>query len=143
MTTPIVRIPGTALSTVAISAIANNAYGSSSMRVQASALTPANALLADFRLTSITWGGTPPGGQIQLVAVDRDFAGTAGPTPGANYQPRVCGTFTPRELTSSSPGVMALNAVALSPDADYYVYNNGTTQTFAATLNCQPYTPGT
>lgn len=146
MTTPIVRIPGTELTPVTVSAIYSGSpgYASSAMRIQVSGLTPANAMLCDFRLTSITWGGTPSAaGSIQLYAVDRDFAGTVGPTPGANYLPRLCGTFSPQELASASPGIMSLNAVPLSYDADYYVANNGTGQTFACTLNAKPWSPGT
>ena len=144
MSTPIVRIPGTALTPVSVSSFGTNTYGSSAMRIQASGLTPANALIADFRITSITWGGTPTAGSsIQLVAVDRDFSGTQGPTPGANYIPRLCGTFNPLELASGSPGLMGVNAVALSPDADYYLYNNATGTTFVGTLSCTPWTPGT
>lgn len=146
MTTPIVRIPGTALTPVTVSAITSGSpgYAATAMRIQASTLTPANALLCDFRLTSITWGGAPAAaGAIQLFAVDRDFAGTQGPTPGANYIPRLLGTFSPQELASGSPGIMSLERVALSADADYYVGNNQTGQTFTCTLNAQPWTPGT
>lgn len=146
MSTPIVRISGTALTPVTVSAITSGApgYASTAMRIQTSALTPAGALLCDFRLTSITWGGTPAAaGAIQLFAVDRDFSGNAGPTPGANYIPRLCGTFSPQELASGSPGVMGLNSVSLSPDADYYVANNATGVTFACTINAVPWSPGT
>lgn len=146
MPTPIVRVPGTALTPVTVSAITSGTpgYASSAMHIQASALTPANLLLADFRLTSITWGGTPAAaGAIQLFAVDRDFSGNIGPTPGTNYIPRFLGTFSPQELASSSPGVMSLEKVALSADADYYVANNATGVTFACTLNALPWSPGT
>lgn len=141
-----VRIPGTALTPVTVSAITSGApgYAITPMRIQASALTPANLLLCDFRLTSITWGGAPAAaGAIQLFAVDRDFAGTIGPTPGANYLPRLVGTFSPQELAQASPGIMGLNNISLSPDADYYVANNATGQTFACTLNAVPWTYGT
>lgn len=146
MTTPVIRVPGTALTPVTVSAITSGSpgYASTPMRITTSGLTPPNLLLADFRLTAITWGGTPSAaGAIQLFAVDRDFAGNIGPTPGANYLPRLVGSFSPQELASGSPGIMSLNSVALSPDADYYVANNATGQTFACTLNCTPWSPGT
>lgn len=135
---------GSALTPVTVSAITSGSpgYASSAMRIQQSALSTPGMMLADFRLTSITWGGTPAAaGAIQLFAVDRDFAGNIGPTPGANYIPRLCGTFSPQELASGSPGVMGLNNVRLSYDADYYVGNNQTGQTFACTLNALPKTP--
>ena len=145
MTSPFVRIPGTAITPVTVSAITSGApgYASSAMRIQSSALSPANLLLVDFRLTSITWGGTPAAaGAIQLFAMDRDFSGNIGPTPGANYIPRLCGTFSPQELASGSPGIMSLERIPLSSDADYYVANNATGVTFACTLNATPWSPG-
>jgi hypothetical protein len=146
MTTPIYRQNASALTPVTFSAVASGSpvYSSNALRVQQSALSVPGALMADFRLTSITWGGTPAsGGSIQLVAVDRDFSGIAGTAPDATHLPRLVGTFSPIETASASPGVMALNAVALSYDTDYYLANNGTGQTFTGTLNCLPWTPGT
>lgn len=146
MPTPIVRLPGTAVTPVTVSAITSGApgYASSAMRIKTSTLIPAGALIGDFRLTSITWGGTPAAaGAIQLFAVDRDFSGNIGPTPGANYIPRWCATFSPQTLVSGGSPVMAANNVSLSEDADYYVGNNATGVTFACTLNFKPYAPGT
>lgn len=142
MSTPIYRQQATAVSTASLSAN-NNAY-SAGTRIQTSALSIAGALLCDFRITGGSWSGTPTGGAIQLVAVDRDFSGTAGATPGTTTPPRLIGPFTPTGQTTSTFGVLSINAVPLSPDADYYVYNNNTTMNLTGfTLTATPWTPGT
>ena len=140
MANPVIR--STTL-TQAIASTASNAYSAAALRVQQSAVSSPGAIVGDFRLTGGTWGGTPAAGSsIQLVAVDRTFGGTIGPTPGANFVPRICGTFSPQEL-SSTWGTMSLNNVPLSPDADYYLYNNATGQTIACTMECSPWYYGT
>jgi hypothetical protein len=140
--TPIYRQAATAVTSGSLSA-ASSAY-SGALRVQQSALSIAGALLGDFRITGGTWSVAPTGGSIQLVAVDRDFAGTANSAPGSTFPPRFVGTFTPAGQTTATFGALALNAVALSPDCDYYVYNNGTGASLSTfTLTCTPWTPGT
>lgn len=142
MPTPIIRESATAISTASLSAN-NNAY-SAGTRIQVSALSIVGALLCDFRITAGIWSGVPTGGAIQLVAVDRDFSGTAGATPGSTVPPRFIGSFTPTGQTTSTFGALAVNSVALSPDADYYVYNNGTGMNLTGfTLTATPWTPGT
>ena len=142
MPTPIYRQSATTVTSGSLSA-ANSAY-SAALRIQTSTLSIVGALLADFRITGGTWSAAPTGGVIQLVAVDRDFAGTSGATPGTTVPARLVGNFSPAGQTTSTFGALSISSVALAPDTDYYVYNNGTTvalNTF--TLTCAPWTPGT
>lgn len=152
MPTPLLRnAVGTAVQVTTANAVANNAYANVADRLR---LNPgvggsghAGALLADFRLTSVVFGAAPTTGALQLVAVDRDTAGNAGPTPASTILPRPVGTFTPSPTTgnASTGWIMAINAVALSPDADYYLYNNGTGVSLGAgcVLTAQCWSPGT
>lgn len=135
---------GSPVSVTAANAIANNAYTNSAdkLRIQ----NTGNALLADFRLTSATFATAPVGGALQLIAVDRDAAGNAGPAPSSSMLGRVCGTFTPLPSTAnaSTSWVMGLNAVPLVADADYWLYNNGTAYSLNSgwILTAQPWSPG-
>lgn len=149
MGTPIVRNNvGSAVAVTSANAVASNAYANVADRLRITTSSGGNlgALLADFRLTSVTFGAAPTAGAIQLYAVDRDGSGTAGPTPASTILPRLVGTFSPQPNTgnASTGWIMALNNVPLSPDCDYYLYNNGTGQSLSAgwVLTAQPWSPG-
>jgi hypothetical protein len=143
MTTPAIRVLSSQV-TQALGAIGNNGY-SAAMRIQVSAQTFANPLFADFRIPAPTFGGSPTSGVVQLIAVDRDFSGTAGTAPSATSLGRFCGTFNPIFTGTATPGIMYLDFVPLSPDADYYVFNNGTAFSIATglTMTAQCWSPGT
>jgi hypothetical protein len=148
MSTPLIRDSGTPVTLTTANAIANNAYANSAdaMRLEISALSAAY-LLADFCLTGATFGTAPSGGSVQLIAVDRTPSGTQGPTPSASLLGRVAGTFNPVPSTSNvlTTWTMTINAVPLSADCDYWLYNNGTGYTIASgcTLTATPWSPGT
>ena len=144
MPTPILRNNvGSPIVVTAANAVANNAYANSAdkLRIQ----NTGNALLADFRLTSATFGTAPVGGVMTIVAVDRDFAGNAGPTPASTMLGKVY-PFTPSPSTSnaSTSWVMACNNVPLSADCDYWLFNNGTGFSLNTgwVLTAQPWSPG-
>lgn len=146
MPTPILHnVIGSNITVTAANAVANNAYANS-----ADKLTINNtglALLADFRLTSVAFATAPVTGALQLFAVDRDFAGNAGPTPASTNSPRFVGSFSPSPNTGNAATgwVMSLNAVALTPYTDYWLYNNGTAQSLNSgwVLTAQLWSPGT
>ena len=146
MSAPNVRINGTTVGTTFSASIASAAYASTPARVQLSGLG-SNYLLGDWRITGLTtaFSGAPAaGGTVALYAVDRDFAGNIGPTPSASWTPRFCGNFNPIQSTATG-GILALNDVRLSYDADYYLYNNATGVTMYTTnasLSCMPWSPG-
>ncbi len=135
---------GSAVSVTAANAVANNAYANSAdkLRIQ----NTGNALLADFRLTSATFATAPVGGVLQLIAVDRDFAGNAGPNPATSMLGRVLGSFSPQPATgnASTSWVMGLDSVPLVADADYWLLNNGTAYSLNSgwVLTAQPWSPG-
>lgn len=140
---------GSAISRTYANSVANNAYSNSADAIRikpgVSGAGELGALLADFRITSVTFSAAPTTGVIQLVAVDRDLSANAGPTPASTMRPRLIGTFSPQPQTSnaSTGWIMSLNSVALSPDADYYLYNNGTgVNLTAAVLTAQCWSPG-
>lgn len=140
---------GSAISRDYANAVANNAYSNSAdairIRPNRTDGSEQGALLADFRITSATFGSAPVAGVIQLVAVDRDLSGNAGPTPSSTMRPRYVGAFSPRPQASNAATgwIMALNSVALSPDADYYLYNNGTGVSLSdCILTAQCWSPG-
>lgn len=140
MTAPIYRQDLGSVSPVTIASTASAAYSAASMRIQASAV--GNALMCDFAFTA-TAGGSVTGGSYQLVRVNRDNAGNAGPTPSSTVLPQPVGNFTPTYTTGTpSAQVFTLPSIALSRDADYYVFNNGTGQTVSGTLSAQPWSPG-
>lgn len=140
---------GTTVSRTYANAVANNAYSNSADVIR---LNPGvagsnhlGALLADFRLTGVTFASAPVTGVLQLVRVDRDLAGNQGPTPSATLLGTPVGTFSPMPTTSNTltGWVMGINAVALSPDADYWLFNNGTAVSLSAcTLTAQCWSPG-
>lgn len=149
MTAALRTAVGSAITRTYTNSVANNAYSNSADAIRikpgVAGANELGALLADFRITSATFGSAPTAGVIQLVAVDRDLSGNAGPTPSSTMSPRLCGTFSPQAQSSnSSTGwIMALDAVQLSPDADYYLYNNGTGVSLtAAVLTAQCWSPG-
>jgi len=149
MTTPIVRINAAANITVtSANSVANNAFANSAdvMRLQQSAMSIA-ALLADFRLTSVTFATAPVGGLVQLVLVDRKFDGTQGPTPASTLMPNRIYTFSPVPLASnaSTGWTMGIDGVPLTADQDAWLYNNGTAYTLNSgwVLTAQPWSPGT
>ena len=135
---------GSAVSVTAANAVANNAYANSAdkLRIQ----NTGNALLADFRLTSATFATAPVGGVLQLIAVDRDFSGNAGPNPATSMLGRVLGSFSPQPSTgnASTSWVMGLDSVPLAADADYWLFNNGTAYSLNSgwVLTAQPWSPG-
>jgi len=144
MTAPILRNNvGSAVTVTTANAIANNAYANSADKLRIN--NTGNALLADFRLTGVTFAAAPVAGAVQLIAVDRDFSGNAGPTPSASMLGRIY-PFSPQPSTSnaSTGWVMSCNSVPLSADCDYWLYNNGTAQQIAAgcVLTAQPWSPG-
>ena len=143
MTTPIIQVPTAATVTQALGTFNNNAY-SAGMRIQRSALSFA-ALLADFRIPSLTLNTAATGGSFSLVAIYRDFSGTAGASPSSTNLGRFCGSFTPIMTGATTTGILGLNSVSLSTDADYYVLDNGTgaNVTAGVTMTAQPWSPGT
>lgn len=148
MTAPAIRINvGSAVSVTGANAIASGAYAAQAdaLRIQ----NTAGALLADFRLTRASgnmFATAPVAGALQLIAVDRDLSGNPGPVPSAALLGRLVGAFTPTPSTGNTAQtwVMSVNSVALSPDCDFYIYNNGTAQALAANwvLTAQPWSPG-
>ncbi len=144
MPTPILRNNvGSPIIVTAANSVANNAYANSSDKLRIQNI--GNALLADFRLTSVTFNAAPVVGNMAIVAVDRDFAGNAGPTPAATILGKVY-HFTPGPSTSntSTGWVMACNNVPLSADCDYWLFNNGTLVSLNTgwVLTAQPWSPG-
>lgn len=151
MPTPIIRsVTGTAVSRTFTNTIANNAYSNSAdaLRIQQSALSTPGLLLADFRLTSVSFGTAPVSGSVQLVRISRDASGNQGPTPSATLVPNQVWTFgpLPQASNSSTGWIMAIpGPIALDADADYWIYNNGTGYTMASgmVLTATPWSPGT
>jgi hypothetical protein len=150
MPTPIIRsVQGTALTRTFANAVANNAYANSAdaLRIQQSALSTPGLLLADFRLTSVTFATAPVGGVLQLAKVPRDAAGNIGPTPAATLVPTQMWTFgpTPAASNASTGWIMSIDSVPLDADADYWLYNNGTAFTLnsGCILTAVPWSPGT
>lgn len=136
---------GSAVTVTAANATANNAYCNSADKLRIN--NTGNALLADFRLTGVAFATAPVGGCLQLIAVDRDASGNAGPTPAASMLGRVAGTFSPMPSTgnASTGWIMGINSVALAADTDYWIYNNGTAFSLNSgwTLSAQLWSPGT
>ena len=146
--TPLLRDSDAAVSRTAANAVANNAYANAADAVRLSLATiGTNYLLADFRLTNVTFGVAPVAGTLQLIAVDRDFSGNQGPTPSASMQGRLVGVFspTPQAANALTGWIMSVNSVPLTPDADYWIFNSATGQTLNAgwTLTATPWSPGT
>ena len=144
MPTPILRNNvGSPVTVTTANAIANNAYANSADKLRIN--NTGNALLADFRLTGVTFAAAPVTGVVQLIAVDRDGSGNAGPAPSSAMIGRVY-TFSPAPNTgnSSAGWIMSCNNVPLSADCDYWLYNNGTAQQISSgcTLSAQPWSPG-
>ena len=151
MTTPILRNAiGSAVARTFANAVANNAYANVADAVRlnpgVSGSNHLGALLADFRLTSVTFASAPVVGALQLIRVDRDFAGNIGPTPSATLLGTPVGTFSPQPTTSnaSTGWIMGLDNVALTPDADYWLLNNGTAVSLnsGCVLTAQCWSPG-
>ena len=146
MPTPLLRdVIGSNIVVTAVNAVANNAYANSADKLQIN--NTGLALLADFRLTSVTFATAPVGGALQLFAVDRDFSGNAGPTPAGTLLARYVGTFTPSPTTSnaSTGWIMGINSVPLSANTDFWLYNNGTAFSLNSgwVLTAQLWSPGT
>lgn len=140
---------GSAISRDYANAVANNAYSNSAdairIRPNRTDGSEQGALLADFRLTSVTFGTAPVTGALQLVAVDRDLAGNQGPTPSSTLRGRVVGSFSPQPAASnaSTGWIMGINSVPLSPDADYWIYNNSTGVSLSdCIITAQCWSPG-
>ena len=145
MAAPILRNNvGANIVVTATVAVANNAYAAAAdlMRINNTGL----ALLADFRLTSVVFAIAPVTGSLQLFAVERSFANVAGPTPSATMQPKLVAVFSPVPIAgnTSTGWVMGANAMPLSPDADYWLYNAGTGQSLNLgwVLTAQLWSPG-
>ena len=140
---------GSDVSVTSANAIANLAYANIADTIR---LNPGvigsdhlGALLADFRLTGVTFASAPVTGVLQLIRIDRDLAGNRGPTPSATLLGTPVGTFSPMPTTSNAltTWLMGINAVALSPDADYWLFNNGTAVSLSAfTLTARCWSPG-
>lgn len=149
MPTPIIRNSGTTVTLTSANSVANNAYANSAdaMRIQQSALSVPGLLLADFRLTSVTFGTAPVGGCVQLVKVPRNDAGSIGPTPVSTLLNLMVYTFSPTPAASnaSTGWIMGIDSVPLDLDADYWLFNNGTGFTISSgwVLKAQPWSPGT
>lgn len=150
MPTPIIRsVTGTSVTRTFANSVANNAYANSAdaLRIQQSALSTAGLLLADFRLTSVSFGTAPVGGAVQLAKIPRDAAGNIGPTPSATLVPTQIWTFgpTPAASNASTGWIMSIDSVPLDADADYWLFNNGTAYTMASgmVLTAVPWSPGT
>lgn len=147
MPTPLLRdLIGSVLTVTAANAIANNAYANSADKLTIDNSTNL-ALLADFDLSG-TFASAPVAGVIQLYAVDYSLDGaTAGPTPAATMQPRLCGSFSPQPQASnaSTSWRMRLNAIALTGKTDFFLYNNGTGVSLNSgwVLKAQSWSPGT
>lgn len=146
MPTPILRQnQGSAVVVNAANGITNNGYSNATdkLRIQ----NTGGALLADFRLTSVSFAAAPTSGSLQLVAVARDFAGNAGPAPSSPMLGRVVGTFNPQHASgnSATSWVMGIDSVPLTEDCDYWIFNNSTGYTLNAgwVLTAQPWSPGT
>lgn len=140
---------GSAITRDYANAVANNAYSNSAdaIRIHPSRTdgSEQGALLADFRLTSVVFASAPVAGALQLVAVDRDLSGNQGPTPSSTMRPRLIGSFSPQpQASNASTGwIMAINAVPLSPDADYWIYNNNTNVSLSdCIITAQCWSPG-
>ena len=144
MTTPITRVTvGSVVSHTNGSAVANNAYcvSGDAVRIQ----NTSNALLADFRLTGVTFGTAPVAGCLQLAKAPRDLSGNIGPTPSATLVPTQVWTFGPVPAASnaSTGWIMSIDSVPIDADADYWIYNNGTGYSLtAATIAYQLWSPG-
>ncbi len=140
---------GSAVSRIFANAVANNAYANAADAIR---LNPGvagsdhpGALLADFRLTGVTFSAAPVKGALQLVRVDRDFAGNQGPTPSATLLGTPVGAFSPMPTVSNAltGWIMGIDSVALAPDADYWLLNNDTAvNVTACTLTAQCWSPG-
>ncbi len=115
------------------------------MRIQLSALG-ANYLMADFRL-SFTYGTAPVAGSIQLVQVPRDFSGNQGFTPATTLLGAQIYTAGPLPQASNTVKafIFSWNAVPLTYDQDFWLYNNATGQSIVSgyTLTAMPWSPGT
>lgn len=149
MTTPIIRVNAASVITVTgANSIANNAFANSAdvMRLQQSAMS-IPALLADFRLTSVTFSTAPVTGLLQLAIVDRDLSGNIGPTPSATLMPTRIYTLGPIPLASntSTGWIMGVDGIPLTQDQDVWPYNAGTGYTLNSgwVLKAQPWSPGT
>ena len=150
MATPIIRtVTGTALTKTGANAIANNAYANSAdaLRIQQSALSTPGLLLADFRLTSVTFATAPVAGCIQIAKIPRDASGNQGPTPSATLIPSQIYTLSPIPAASNAltGWIMSYDSVPLDADADYWLYNNGTSYSLNSgwVLTAVPWSPGT
>ena len=150
MATPIIRtVTGTAVTKTGANAIANNAYANSAdaLRIQQSALSTPGLLLADFRLTSVTFATAPVGGVLQLAKIPRDASGNIGPTPSATLVPTQIWTLGPIPAASnaSTGWIMSVDSVPLDADADYWLFNNGTAYSLNSgwVLTATPWSPGT
>lgn len=135
---------GSAFTVTAANAIANNAYSNAADKLAIN--NTGNALLADFRLTSATFATAPVGGSLQLIQVDRDLAGNAGPTPASTMLGKVVGTFTPQPGASNAATswVMGIDSVPLTAYADYWIFNNSTGYSLNSgwILSAQAWSPG-
>ena len=136
---------GSVVSVTTANAIAASAYANSADALRINNGTN-KALLADFRLASVTFPTAPVSGSLQLYAVDRDFSGNQGPSPSATMRGRLVGSFDPQPAASnaSTGWIMSLNNVAISEDADYWLYNGtGYSLNVGAVFSAQCWTPGT
>ena len=150
MPTPIIRsVTGTPVTLTGSNAIANNAYANAAdaMRIQQSALSTPGLLMADFRLTSVAFATAPTAGILQLAKIPRDASGNIGPTPSATLVPTQVWTFGPMPAASNTltGWIMSIDNVPLDADADYWLYNNGTTKSLNSgwVLSAIPWSPGT
>lgn len=144
MTTPITRNNiGSPVTVTTANTIANNAYANAADKLRIN--NTGGAMVADFRLTGLSFGSAPVAGIVQIVAVDRDFAGNAGPTPSSAMVGRVySGSPSPSAGNASTGWIVSWERIPISADADYWLFNNGTGQQISAgcTLTAQPWSPG-
>jgi len=145
MTAPIVRNQIGAVAFSAYAAITSGSY-STGNRITVSGLATPNLLLADFRLTVVTFGAAPTAGAVQLIVVPRIAAGAAGPTPSAMLLPNLVYNFGP-SIGPTNTGAtfdMAVEKVPLPADSDVYIFNNATGQQInsGAILSYLAWSPG-
>lgn len=147
MPTPLLRDSGSVITVTGANAIASAAYSNSAdvMRIQLSALS-ANYLMADFRL-SFTFGTAPVAGSIQLIQVPRDFSGNQSFTPATTMQGAQVYTMSPLPQASNTVKafIFSCNAVPLTYDQDFWLFNNATGQSIVSgyVFTAMPWSPGT
>ena len=109
-----------------------------------------NYLAADVRLFA-AFSVAPSAGSIQLFKVPRSVVSdTQGPTTTGSgtfptgFTPVLVGTFN-NNYSTTGQWLSLGGPIALDADAEYFLYNNGTSQSIASgwVFEWQPFSPGT